>query len=155
MAKFGIALGSGPRGLGFESRHSDQNSGIRKCGFRNFLRVGIRKIKCGADERRRRRLDGGEPLFCPNGTKCRRISTLGPKKQKWLKLFLLFYFLCIEIRKMKCKRTVLWNCLQCVEKPAGVGAPKAPLCKGGHASGMTGGLSQDNVSFSLKTNVNS
>ena len=24
MAKFGIALGSGPRGLGFESRHSDQ-----------------------------------------------------------------------------------------------------------------------------------
>ncbi len=25
MAKFGIALGSGPRGRGFESRHSDQN----------------------------------------------------------------------------------------------------------------------------------
>ena len=25
MAKFGIALGSGPRGLGFESRHSDHN----------------------------------------------------------------------------------------------------------------------------------
>ena len=25
MAKFGIALGSGPRGLGFESRYSDQN----------------------------------------------------------------------------------------------------------------------------------
>ena len=24
MAKFGIALGSGPRGLGFESRYSDQ-----------------------------------------------------------------------------------------------------------------------------------
>ena len=24
VAKFGIALGSGPRGLGFESRHSDQ-----------------------------------------------------------------------------------------------------------------------------------
>ena len=27
MAKFGIALGSGPRGLGFESRHSDQRAG--------------------------------------------------------------------------------------------------------------------------------
>ena len=27
MAKFGIALGSGPRGLGFESRHSDQKEG--------------------------------------------------------------------------------------------------------------------------------
>ena len=24
LSKFGIALGSGPRGLGFESRHSDQ-----------------------------------------------------------------------------------------------------------------------------------
>ena len=29
--------GSGPRGLGFESRHSDQKSGIRKCGFRIFM----------------------------------------------------------------------------------------------------------------------
>ena len=27
MAKFGIALGSGPRGLGFESRYSDQYEG--------------------------------------------------------------------------------------------------------------------------------
>ena len=27
MAKFGIALGSGPRGLGFESRYSDQKTG--------------------------------------------------------------------------------------------------------------------------------
>ena len=26
MAKFGIALGSGPRGLGFESRYSDQTN---------------------------------------------------------------------------------------------------------------------------------
>ena len=26
MAKFGIALGSGPRGLGFKSRHSDQKT---------------------------------------------------------------------------------------------------------------------------------
>ena len=38
MAKLGIALGSGPRGLGFESRHSDQirkNAEISK-GFRRF-----------------------------------------------------------------------------------------------------------------------
>ena len=77
MAKFGIALGSGPRGLGFESRHSDQNSGIRKCGFRNFLRVGIRKIKRDADERRRRQLEVGEPLFLSvYRQKCKRIPTL-------------------------------------------------------------------------------
>ena len=43
MAKFGIALGSGPRGLGFESRYSDQNSGNHIRGCRNFLRIGIRK----------------------------------------------------------------------------------------------------------------
>ena len=43
MAKFGIALGAGPRGLGCESRYSDQNSGDHICGYRNFLRTGIRK----------------------------------------------------------------------------------------------------------------
>ena len=37
MAKFGIALGSGPRGLGFESRYSDQNSGDHICGRRFFF----------------------------------------------------------------------------------------------------------------------
>ena len=40
MAKFGIALGSGPRGLGFESRYSDHKS-VRFLGisriFSNFL----------------------------------------------------------------------------------------------------------------------
>ena len=43
MAKFGIALGSGPRGLGFESRHSDQKE--KGCYGSPFLfgLVGIRK----------------------------------------------------------------------------------------------------------------
>ena len=36
MAKFGIALGSGPRGRGFESRYSDQKSGDHIRG-RRFL----------------------------------------------------------------------------------------------------------------------
>ena len=44
MAKFGIALGSGPRGLGFESRHSDQKTGDRICGHRFFNWCdGVRK----------------------------------------------------------------------------------------------------------------
>ena len=30
MAKFGIALGSGPRGLGFESRYSDQRKALER-----------------------------------------------------------------------------------------------------------------------------
>ncbi len=37
MAKFGIALGSGPRGRGFESPYSDQKSGICTCRFRIFI----------------------------------------------------------------------------------------------------------------------
>ena len=55
MAKFGIALGSGPRGLGFESRYSDQKeervlmhplfflvgTGIRKAGTRAHTGVKI------------------------------------------------------------------------------------------------------------------
>ena len=43
MAKFGIALGSGPRGLGFESRYSDQKSGDRIRGCRFFICIAIRK----------------------------------------------------------------------------------------------------------------
>ena len=44
MAKFGIALGSGPRGRGFESPYSDQKTGIRFCGFQFFnWGDGIRK----------------------------------------------------------------------------------------------------------------
>ena len=39
MAKFGIALGSGPRGLGFESRYSDQKKKLtRRVGFLLYLR---------------------------------------------------------------------------------------------------------------------
>ena len=33
VAKFGIALGSGPRGRGFESRHSDQRKILEKPMF--------------------------------------------------------------------------------------------------------------------------
>ena len=38
VAKFGIALGSGPRGPGFESRHSDQLGKLcNHCGYRVFF----------------------------------------------------------------------------------------------------------------------
>ena len=36
VAKFGIALGSGPRGLGFESRHSDQRKALKSYDFGAF-----------------------------------------------------------------------------------------------------------------------
>lgn len=39
VAKFGIALGSGPRGRGFKSRHSDHRKPLISCeigGFHNF-----------------------------------------------------------------------------------------------------------------------
>ena len=36
MAKFGIALGSGPRGLGFESRYSDHRKALEMYVFGAF-----------------------------------------------------------------------------------------------------------------------
>ena len=45
MAKFGIALGSGPRGLGFESRHSDQkNPESAFVGFGFFFVLGFERL---------------------------------------------------------------------------------------------------------------
>ena len=59
----------GPGCREFESRHSDQKSRIRLCGVWTFCLYGeTRKIKCGADERRRRGLDRAEPLSVPFGT---------------------------------------------------------------------------------------
>ena len=37
VAKFGIALGSGPRGLGFESRYSDQINALNSTEFGAFF----------------------------------------------------------------------------------------------------------------------
>ena len=50
MAKFGIALGSGPRGLGFESRYSDQNCGNGLCHSHNFFIVRDSKDRPGRSE---------------------------------------------------------------------------------------------------------
>ena len=43
MAKFGIALGSGPRGLGFESRYSDQKKKGASAPFFLLVCIRIRK----------------------------------------------------------------------------------------------------------------
>ena len=42
MAKFGIALGSGPRGLGFESRYSDHKPAFTSvdAGFLTLFKTG-------------------------------------------------------------------------------------------------------------------
>ena len=67
VAKFGIALGSGPRGLGFESRHSDQiRKSTRWVDFLICSVEGIRTFKCDADERRRRLLEADEPVSAPD-----------------------------------------------------------------------------------------
>ena len=51
MAKFGIALGSGPRGLGFESRHSDHKNALKSydfgafsCFFPTFAYIFLRQV---------------------------------------------------------------------------------------------------------------
>ena len=44
MAKFGIALGSGPRGRGFKSRHSDHSESLTHQGFPSFFMPGFQKF---------------------------------------------------------------------------------------------------------------
>ena len=61
VAKFGIALEWGSRGLEFESRHSDQDklTGFdKKLVNFSFYEIEIRKIKRNTDERCWRQLDG-------------------------------------------------------------------------------------------------
>ena len=83
MAKLGIALGSGPRDLGFESRHSDQRN-------RNPLsRVpAFAWVKGGFEQSNGavrwpapcRRLDGGNTMILiPKGIRMQRIPTLRPQ----------------------------------------------------------------------------
>ena len=66
----------GPGCREFESRHSDQ---ISRNGFMPFLLISFggetRKIKCNADERCRRRLDGGEPLSAPSAQMQTSLAT--------------------------------------------------------------------------------
>ena len=66
-------------GLEFESPASHQKRGIPIRVFLFFIVevLEIRKIQCDADERRRRRLDGGEHLFSPKAkmqTNLQRVS---------------------------------------------------------------------------------
>ena len=118
MAKFGIALGSGPRGLGFESRHSDQKQ-RPPCWavfvFRLFC-GGIRKG--GTSPQTGVKTCWGEHVFSPwenplitgrihtdvdsgqysshqalIGRKCKRIPTLRPKKSIEIERFRCFFLL--------------------------------------------------------------
>ena len=73
-------LGAGCRE--FESRHSDQkcrNGLIPSLHF--SFECETRTIKCGADERCRRQLDGGEPLSAPTGADANESRHLGRKRQ--------------------------------------------------------------------------
>ena len=84
MAKLGIALGSGPRDLGFESRHSDQRNrnplsrvpafAWVKGGFEQSNGAARWAAPC-------RRLDGGNTMILiPKGIRMQRIPTLRPQK---------------------------------------------------------------------------
>ena len=61
-------------GQGFESLLAYQNGNLRVSVL--FLFIGTRTSKCGADERRRRRLDGAAHLFSPiPGRKRKRVPS--------------------------------------------------------------------------------
>ena len=54
MAKFGIALGSGPRGLGFESRYSDHRKALEMYvsgAFSYFLDTSLYIFMCWVNKK--------------------------------------------------------------------------------------------------------
>jgi len=69
-----------------------------------FEQMEIRKIKCGADERRHRRLDGGDPLFSPKvkmQTNLQRVT----KKADTPSGYLLFYLNRWRFERLNAART--------------------------------------------------
>ena len=94
VAKFGIALEWGSRGLEFESRHSDQKIQNSICCSGFFYLWRDSKIKCDAYERRLPPVSTAATHLSASipGRGRKRISTLGPKKQEQYLLFLLFTF---------------------------------------------------------------
>ena len=101
MAKFGIALGSGPRGLGFESRYSDQKKKVHLKGGLSFLQGWQGFEPLNATVRWTvacRRLDGGNSLICSIGANATNPDTPTKKKRGWL-MHPLFFLVCAGIRK--------------------------------------------------------
>ena len=78
-------------GQGFESLLAYQNGNLRVSVL--FLFIGTRTSKCGADERRQRRLDGAAHLFSPiPGRKRKRVPS-GVPAPETVRFRELFYFL--------------------------------------------------------------
>ena len=82
VAKFGIALEWGSRGLEFESRHSDQKiQNSRSCsGFFLLWRDSNNQLRLFGEQSLAAGLDGGNTIIY-------RISTLGPKTGNYLHSF--------------------------------------------------------------------
>ena len=98
VAKFGIALEWGSRGLEFESRHSDQKiqNNFRCSGFFLFLWRDSKHLTVTVQWTVTRfRLDGNDTLVF-------RISTLVPQSLERFRCSGFFFF-CEEIRTIKCK----------------------------------------------------
>ena len=102
VAKFGIALEWGSRGLEFESRHSDQKSRNSIYCFCFFLLCGeIRTIQCDCPVDSRLPPSSRRQLhYFLRRRKCKRIATLGPKDQNSRSCSGLF-LLCGKIRTIQ------------------------------------------------------
>ena len=75
VAKFGIALEWGSRGLEFESRHSDQKTGMSNSSFLFFILVLARELEASCIT-----ISGLRQLARSAKLPRVRISTLGPNK---------------------------------------------------------------------------
>lgn len=66
VAKFGIALGSGPRGRGFESRHSDQRKSLEKPTFFGLFSFLFLCLFCAMCNKKVQQMPGFYRLFFPS-----------------------------------------------------------------------------------------
>ena len=115
VAKFGIALEWGSRGLEFESRHSDQKSSwsiSSGCFFLFQLQTNSRPLVAHPERFSRSEERVGASAACNAARSAAllrvRISTLGPKKQNEHQLVLLFSFPRVRDSKTS-NATVRWT----------------------------------------------
>ena len=97
MAKFGIALGSGPRGHGFESRHSDQKKKITVMVIFFFLlQRQISAVSCFFIYSRigiRTHLGEAEQNRCRRQSEATAVESRHSDQKKKITVMVLFFFL--------------------------------------------------------------
>ncbi len=90
VAKFGIALGSGPRGRGFESRHSDHRKSLEKPMFFRVFCFAVFPCFCTLDNKNGQQIRKIRSFswfcFCPLSLLCALTAAKTQLNSFWVTL---------------------------------------------------------------------